>query len=214
MKQKFVLILFSVFSFALATQAQIGKGSIWLGGSAGYNRTKSNIDYYENNKNEVFTFSPAVGKAIKENLVAGIRLSYSNSKQKNTSYSGGYNDTETKGYGGGIFLRRYVPVITRLYIFGEGTASYARTTRNEVHTGTKIKGWSTGIGFTPGISYGVNKKLQLESGFNSLLHASYGKSKSTAGYNHLSSDAFSAGVSLENESTFYIGFRLLLNNKG
>jgi hypothetical protein len=85
-----------------------------------------------------------------------------------------------------------------------------RATTNE----SKIRGWNTGIGFTPGISYAINKKLQLESGFNSLFHATYAKSKTTAGYNKSSSDSFSAGVSLENQSTFYIGFRVLLNNKG
>lgn len=222
MKQRFLLSLVFVFTFIAATQAQIGKGSMWLGGSIGFSQSKS--DFGTNQKMESFNVSPAVGKAIKENIIAGVRLGYSKSTSKNTNSPESYYNSTTENYGGGIFIRQYVPVVSRLYIFGEATASYAasKQTRDELHSNIKVntetKGWSTSLGFTPGVSYGVTRKLQLETGFNSLFSMSYGKSKlkypNSPSASKQTSEGFSAGISLENASTFYIGFRLLINNKG
>jgi hypothetical protein len=211
--------------FIVSTRAQIGKGSVWLGGSIGFNQSKAdNTPGIGHQKIKAFNVSPAIGIAIKENLIAGVRLGYSkNTSENNPTPTSHYNNT-TENYGGGIFIRRYVPVINRLYIFGEGTASYARSkiTKDELYNNEtramENKGWSTSLGFTPGVSYGITKKLQLETGFNSLFGMSYGKSKETnpdiPSGNKGTSEGFSAGISLENASTFYIGFRVLLNNKG
>jgi hypothetical protein len=224
MKQKFLLSLVFVCTFIVSTRAQIGAGSLWLGGGIGFSQSKSDNTINQDQKTKSFNISPAVGKAIKENLIAGIRLGYS----KNTQESGiaNLNDykTTSQSYGGGIFLRKYVPVVNRLYIFGEGTASYYQNkeTRDEMYnsvkTSTESKGWSTGLSFTPGVSYGITKKLQLETGFNSLFSIGYGKSKSSRpnspSGNKGTTELFSAGINLENESTFYLGFRILINNKG
>jgi hypothetical protein len=222
MNCKFLLSLVLVCTFIASAHAQIGKGSIWLGGSIGFSQSKSDIG--SNQKMESFNVSPAVGKAIKENLIAGVRLGYSKSTSKNTNSPESYFNSTTENYGGGIFIRRYVPVVNRLYIFGEGTASYAasKQTRDELYSNIKVstenKGWSTSLSFTPGVSYGISKKFQLETGFNSLFSMSYGKSKlkylNAPSGTKQTSEGFSAGISLENASTFYIGFRVLLNNKG
>lgn len=220
MKQRFLLSLLFVCTFMTATKAQIAKESVWLGGGLGYSNSKSDIGSTQKNKS--FNISPAIGKAIKENLVAGIRIGYSetdNSSKSDISYWNAKNEY----YGGGIFLRRYVPVATKLYIFGEGTATFGATKQireesyssNKVHT--KTTGWSAGLNFTPGVSYGITKIFQLETGFNSLFSLSYGKSKAKdidfPNNKKQTSQGFSAGISLENASTFYIGFRVLINNK-
>lgn len=222
MKQKFLLSTLFVCMFIVSTQAQIGKGSAWLGGNIGFSQSKSDNVTSPDRKTQVIQFNPSVGTAIKENLIAGISLGYSENTDKETNSNGSYTKTTAKYYGGGIFIRRYIPVVTRLYLIGDATAYYnsGKETRNEVYNtvNNKVttKSWNTGLSFTPGISYGLTKKVQLETGFNSLFSVGYGKSKRNlagSGSSKETSESFSAGINLENKSTFYIGFRFLINTK-
>jgi hypothetical protein len=218
--------LFSLFALTgvLTSQAQINKGSVLLGGSIGYNKGKS-ATWQQDIKIKTFIFSPAVGVAVKENLVVGARIDYLKQTQnsQNDAYYTNKQAIETKNYGGGLFVRGYVPVINRLYVFGEGTASY--TVLRETNTQTsnyndkqvrKTKGYSTGLSFTPGVSFAVTKKFQIEGGFNSLFNVSYLKSKTnyTTGYvGNVKPDKqelFTAGISHDDESMFYVGFRFVL----
>lgn len=212
---------FIALTCVLTTQAQIGKGSLLVGGGIGFNQFKSKgqSSITGTSKTTTTTISPAVGVAVKENLVIGIRFDYLKSSQKNNydATATNYLNIDIKNYGGGFFLRGYVPVVSRLYVFGEGYASYSNeketsiqgyyNSRNE----RKTKSWSTGLSFTPGISYGVTKKFQIEGGFNSLFSAAYGKSKSTYTPNQIStSESFKAGISQDDQSMFYVGFRFII----
>lgn len=218
MKQKCLFFLIAV-TCALTTRAQIGKGSLSVGGSIGFNQIKSKGDASttSTSKTTTTTISPAIGVAIKENLVFGVRFNYTKYKQRNNYDIANYLNGDIKNYGGGIFLRQYVPVINRFYVFGEGSATYNDiketsiqgyyTSKNE----RKTKGWNTGLSFTPGISYGVSKKFQIEGGFNSLFSVTYAKSKTK--YNGTpmgTTESFSGGISQDNESMFYVGFRFIL----
>ena len=226
MKQKFLLVLVCIFSLAATTQAQINKGSVWLGGNIGYHESDSKSQTTGNLGMKVISFKPSAGKAIKENLIAGVTINVT----KATNESDGavmYSSKQIdRNIGGGVFLRQYIPVVSRLYIFGQVDAGYNKsksTTEgmsNSNPTTTKYKtttkGWSAGISLTPGVSYAVNNKLHLETGFNSLFSTVYSKSKTSSNNSDFksSSRTFSTGINLENESTFYIGFRFLINNKG
>lgn len=217
MKLKFSCFLLAL-ACALTSQAQIDKGSLLVGSNIGY--TQGKIKYEQSVqtfKNNTFVISPSVGVAIKENLVAGVRFAYSKQTQKITYDVNNSSDYENKNYGGGIFIRRYVPVINRLYVFGEGTAAYTNikeTSTQKYYTSTterKTTGWSTGLSFTPGISYGVSKKFQIEGGFNSLFNAAYVKTKMTHPTSYTQkADQFSVGIGQDNESMFYIGFKFVL----
>jgi hypothetical protein len=159
-----------------------------------------------------------VGVAVKENLVLGVRFNYLKYTQKNNYDVANYLNTDIKNYGGGIFLRQYVPVVNRLYVFGEGSIMYndiKETSTQGYYTSKnerKTKGWSTGLSITPGISYGVNKTFQIEGGFNSLFSATYAKSKTTfsSSSTKTTQESFSGGISQDNESMFYVGFRFIL----
>ena len=219
MKLKFSLFFLFVLTCLVTSHAQIDKGSVLLGTSIGYNQVKTkNETSISNVKTQSFIVSPSVGIAIKENLVAGIRFDYMKNTQKSDfDFSNHYNQ-ESKYYGGSIFIRRYVPLVSRLYVFGEGSASYTITRETATQTyytndfKRKVKGWGTGLHITPGISYGVCKKLQVELGFNSLLNAGYEKSKSTSNNNtqEETRESFSGGISKDNQSMFFIGFRAIL----
>jgi hypothetical protein len=224
MKQKFLLSLLFVCTFIASSQAQIKTGGIWLGGSIGYNQQKT--DYSgssSDSKNRSVSISPAIGKVIKDNLVVGVSLSYYNNKIENNNSS---STIQQKGntYGGGVFIRQYVPIINRLYIFGQGNVYYSLTRSKETlrdyngyATRYNTKGWGSALTITPGIAVSITKNLQLETGFNNLLSVSYTKNKRAldqSSGNTTKESNFTAGVSLENESAFFLGFRFLINNKG
>jgi hypothetical protein len=223
MKQKFLLPLITFFALTISSKAQISKGAIWLGGSIGYNQYKEDYEATPDNyKNSWLGITPAIGKVIKDNLVAGVGITY---LKNNLENSGSIMKQKERQLGGVAFIRQYVPIISRLYIFGEVSAAFRSVKGNAeqlyYNSGysivkTKTKGWEGGLSVTPGISVAINKKLQLETGFNNLLNASYSKRKtsSDAAPLRVEKSSFSAGLSLENESQFYLGFRFLINNKG
>lgn len=220
MNLKVLLPLLFAFTCALTTQAQISKGAKLFGSSIGYNHVKLNSSNVMQSdiKTTSFVVSPSAGVAVKENLVVGIRLDYSKSTEKSQHNYGSSGTTENKNYGGGFFLRKYVPLVNRLYVFGESNIMYTvnrqkASQQSSSNSGYEIKskGWSTGLNFTPGISYGVSKKFQIEGGFNSLLNVSYAKSKTTYENNEVAKmDSFSGGIGSDNGSMFYVGFRVIL----
>jgi hypothetical protein len=220
MKLKFVLAI-TLVCFYITTQAQIGKGSVWLGGNIRYNKYKYNPNFPNS---RVITIRPAIGIATKENTVAGIDISYSNSLG-DYIYSNGTSQQKIKTYGAGVFIRKYLPVINRLYIYGQARAGYNnnrakfKSEYDNIVSETEQKGWDVMLDFSPGVSYAVNKKLQLETGLNNLISLQYSKMKSEwkDTRNPGSQDkttSFSAGINLDNLTQFHLGFRLLINNKG
>ena len=222
MKLKLLLSVLFLSTFIVSAHAQqISKGSVWLGGNIGYSQSKT--DYNDANptpdsKSHAFGFSPAIGIAVKDNLVVGANIFYQ--KNKTNNIGGSLEETNEKYLGAGVFIRRYIPIINRVYVFGDLNA-WGRHYNFDgpAYTGSgikiKTKGWDGGVSLTPGVSVGINKKLQLETGFNSLFSTYYSKRKTTSattGYNYTIS-SFNAGFNLENKSMFYIGFRLLISNK-
>lgn len=227
MKQRFVLSLLFVCSFVITTRAQIHKGAVWLGGSIGYNQYKDvpKDTSVHDFKINTFNLSPAVGIAVKDNLVVGIRLTYAHTKTDN---DGTVLDSKGNNYGGGIFIRQYIPVVNRLYLFGEAAAAYVSTkqtdTYNQFYNGSYIKshmtykGWNGGVSVTPGVAFSVTKKFQLETSLNSLLGVTYSKNKITAERPTTGSDKtisqINAGIFTDGKVQFNIGCRFLINNKG
>ncbi len=218
MKCKFLLLLVFVLTCVITTRAQINKGSVLSGTNIGYSQTKSeNITAVGTNfKIQSFKVSPSVGVAIKENLVAGIRFDYLNSIQK-SNFNPSTHKQDNKNYGGSLFIRRYVPLISRLYVFGEGSASYnvvrdKYVENNNSYTNErKGKGWNTGLHVTPGIAYGICKNFQIECGFNSLLSVTYEKNKTTFNdYITEEREQFTSGIGQDNQSMFFIGFQFVL----
>jgi opacity protein-like surface antigen len=210
MKFKHLIASVIICAVSLSTKAQIGKGSVWLGGGIGYNSEKNDNITSIDSKTQSFNINPGIGIAVKDNTIVGVDLKYSHEKKENDP-SVGAPERKTNTYGIGIFVRRYVPVINKLYIFGQGRAGYDFTKQTDkiASSTSKSESWSTGLNFTPGVSFAVNNKIHLESGFNSLFSINYGHTKSLTS----KGNSFSAGVNLDNSSTFYIGIRFLINKK-
>lgn len=212
MKQRILLSLFFVCSLVASTRAQINKDAIWLGGQASFNQSsEKSLGSSTTNKTTGFSINPAIGKAIKENLVVGISAGYSHSKNK----TGSATNSTFNSYGAGVFIRKYIPVISNLYLFGDARLFVNRGIEKGYPAAGLIKNkyWNIAISATPGIAYAVTKNIQIESGVNSLFSAVYQKRDSKQGLNEGKSSSFNSGILLDNGTPIYIGFRFLLNKK-
>ena len=212
MGKLFTLITIAVFTSS-SIYAQISKGSILLGGGIGYsNQENKQEGSTVESKTSNFYISPAIGIAVKENLVVGGDLSFSSQMQEN-----GSNVTTNKYYGAGIYMRKYLPVASRFYIFGQGRIGgniFDGENTQVTDFISNSKGYNINAGIYPGISFQVNKKLHLETGFNNLVYVQYEnvkiKTQSLGNVDNYTSKSFSVNSSLNNMAGLYVGFRLLI----
>jgi hypothetical protein len=220
---KLKLLFSAVFVCTLLTTsyAQINKGTVWIGSNLSYSEDKRTPDQLiVSGETRTVSILPSFGVAVKENVVLGIFGNYTNAniEQQTSSY---YSKRDEKTYGGGLFVRRYVPVFKRFYLYGEGRLGYNKSESEENWAGTSTSGtnkqkiWETGLTFTPGIAYGITRSILLEAGVAALFDARYRSTESIySPYTQSNSvKTFTAGVKLENASAFTIGIRFLINKK-
>jgi hypothetical protein len=215
MKKISILPLLAILISASSANAQITKGSLFLGGNIGVSSqkvesTSINIPYKQN----YFTISPVFGKVIRENLVLGIDAGISFYKQEQYDAS---SKQKQNSYSGGIFLRQYKQISKSFYLFLQERLGYRYDKYNASYTNSTpsdFKRHTIGLNVNPGIAYALNRKLHLETGFNNLLSLYYSHEKGN-NYNSSSSGSyksnnFNAGVDLNGFSSLYIGFRVLI----
>lgn len=207
MKMKLLLVLLGVLSISFAN-AQISKGSVWLGGTINYYTSKSEE---VNSKQQNLNIRPAIGLVIKENTVVGIQLNLSKSK-----YEPSNSNQTSSSYGADVFTRKYWEVVKRLYAFGHFRAGYASTRGENKSTNysREAKGWTVAVGATPGIAFSINKKFQLEAGFNDLFYMNYQKNQTDIVNSGVSSSfddhSFSGGLNFDNASNLAVGVRFII----
>ena len=196
---------------SLSASAQINKGSIFLGGNVFFASQKSdgydvnNPDHYRLTS---FGISPSIGKAIRQNMVAGFDFTYYNSLTK----ANPVGKTTQQLIGGGVFIRKYAPLGKGFYLFGHARAggSY-NDIKHESGNGNDGKGYSITINAYPGISYEVTKKLHLEASLPGLFYLNYGSSKFTRpNGSQYSESGFSIGTSISNAAAISLGLRFLI----
>jgi len=212
MKQRILLSLLFVCSLVVSTRAQINKDAIWLGGQVSFNQSsEKTLGSSITNKTTGFSINPAIGKAVKDNLVVGFSIGYQHNKNK----TGSTTNSNFNSYGGGVFIRKYIPVITNLYIFGDARLNVSRGIEKvyPVNGYGKNKYWTIALSATPGLAYAVSKNIQIESGVNSLFGALYQRRNSKQGFSEGKSSSFNTGILLDNNTPVYIGFRFLINKK-
>lgn len=196
-------LLLSIAAIVLASfaNAQITKGSLFIGGQiSGY--TNKNGTGSSSQTQSSFYVSPSVGTAIRQNLVLGVDLLYGHSKNEN-----GLNpDTKGNAFGGGVFLRKYVPIVNKFYFFLQGRAGYSHE-KSKGGSGSftfSSESNNFNLGLYPGVSYALTKALHIEAGFNNLALLSYSHATSKqTGFptqNSSSNLSFSTGVSGTNLS--------------
>jgi outer membrane receptor for ferrienterochelin and colicin len=102
-----------------------------------------------------------------------------------------------------------------MFLQGRLAFNYFRNEYSSSYQATdKIKRYTIGISAYPGISYAVSKRLQLETGFNNLLNLNYFTENreigGSLGYTD-KTNGIGISSSINNISSLYLGFRLLLN---
>jgi hypothetical protein len=211
MRKLFTLAIL-VVSF-VSLHAQIKKGSIFLGGnlSGSTQKTKSADTAYTSQNG--FYVSPVFGKAIKDNLVFGANFDIGLFEDKS---SGNANEQKQRFYGVGFFLRKYKELgSSDFYLFVQGNLNgdYSRYKQSATPSWINdTKRYTVSVNAYPGISYAINKKFHLETGFNNLLSLSYWRETRLSGFPAVSykTNGVSIGASLNNLSNLYLGFRLLI----
>ncbi len=216
MKRKILLLLVVISSSATISFGQISPGKILLGGSIGYNKSKNTQSPQPNLSSDYSSLSSNIqlGKFTRENTAAGFFLSYSyySSTQNNQLAKNSY-------YSAGIFYRKYKTLARNFYALAEGDLSYIYSKNKQVtyqNPDLITKGISNGgsLSFTPGLSYGVLKKLQLELLLPNIFSISYLHTKTNYNYTTASSEGntFAGDVNLNSSvlSNLAVGFKLFL----
>jgi len=215
--RKLLLLTIAATSIAIASQAQINKGTVLLGGNiSGSTAKATSSSSTDEQKYRSFNLSPSIGIATGNNTVWGINLSYSSAASK---YEGTQNQ-DYDGYGGSVFYRRYATLGKGLYLFGEANAGYSynklveqfgvpgnlttRTRRTDI----------AALTLHPGIAYAVHKNFHLEVAINRIASFGYSNQKITTVDNGAGSSSTSKGFSFEtnisNSNPFSVGFRFAL----
>ena len=190
---------------SLSASAQIKKGSVFLGGNFFYaNQTHHGSDA----RYTSVGLSPAIGKAIRDNVIAGIDIIYHNQQTTNFDTS----KSTDQSIGAGLFIRKYMALGKGFYLFGQARAggSYI-SVRNKMNDRPDGKGYSVNLSAYPGISFEVNRKLHLEAGLANLFHLNYSQTSFTPyNENKYKNSAFSVGTSLSNGTSLTVGIRIFL----
>jgi Outer membrane protein beta-barrel domain len=205
--KKVTLLSLAFICIVSIANAQINKGSVLLGGGINFNHNK---DENNNVKSNWIGLTPAFGKAIRQNTVAGIQLLYSHLKNNLTSFP----ENEINSYGVGVFIRKYKPLGNGFYLFGEAGLLYTSSSYTYFYPTYKNKQEykSIGINLYPGISYAVSKKFHLEASLANLLTFRYSKNKITsAGIITQDKNDVDLNVNASSLSNINVGFRFFLS---
>jgi hypothetical protein len=212
-----IILSLTLVLFIISASAQFKKGDILLGGDLSYSSNKaSSANIVDEQKVNSGIFNITLGKAIKENTVFGIQLTYQ--PYYNTSDFGyGRQTTRMDYYGIGIFYRIYKTLGKDFYFFGETGAVYnwsntsmKDSTGNEISSGTGNGGT---IYVTPGIAYKVSKKFYIELSIPEIFTLRYASNNTKTGSVTTEIDkTFAAGLNFNSNplNNIGLGFRLVL----
>lgn len=206
------LLLLNIISYS-----QINKGAIFIGGelSGTHNKVTQDGSFFSSQVG--FTFSPVYGQAIRKNLILGGLLIATFEKDDFTSTN---TKQEQNSYGVGVFVRKYYPLKTLpIYFFFEGRLSgiYSPFVQKTTLTGNKQNQnfYIIDVEAFPGVSFALNKKFHLETGFNNFFLAEFFHEKKIISSPTTSTvyrtNTITIYNSLNNKATFSLGFRLLIN---
>lgn len=220
--KKLYALAFTVFVCSVA-HAQVKKGDILLGGNLTY--FDQSQQQYSGNATPVtstsrnLSIAPAFGKAIKDNLVLGFDIAYTNGKSGYT----GTSSINSNGFSAGIFLRKYKLLGNGFFLFGQSRlgGSYTHSSQDEPQgnqpTADVYNSYGFVLQFFPGIAYALNSKWQLEAGLPNFFGVSYSNSKETLSYSnqpdsHFNGHSFSLQSSITGSTALSVGLRYFIRS--
>src|ERR1700750_1033933 len=158
---RILLTLVFFISSSLIVSGQFKKNDILLGGQLSYSYNSSSSSepsgYYTNSdqKMNYGNITISLGKAVNENTVVGIDLSYLPFSSTNSVTNGTPAiKYQNNGYDLGIFFRKYKSLGKEFFLYGQGSASYGWSDQSgKDSSGKKIatgSSWNAGINLFPG----------------------------------------------------------------
>ncbi len=201
----------------LFTTAQIKKDAMLLGGQVSvYSAKNANNTNPPDTKYNNSLLSLNIGTAFKQNNIIGIYGAYGQGKSVNQYSSTSTYALKQSNYRAGIFYRKYKSLLKNFYFFGEANAGYTggkQTATYPVAVNNTTQTYSGAeLGLTPGFSYQVCKKMQLEILMPSFVGLQYATTKNTTQQNTIKGNSFSFNTSL-NSGLFNglaAGFKFIL----
>ena len=217
MKKYFYLLAAGLLLF-FTGRAQIKKGEFLLGGNLGFQK-QDNSPIEPNYSDATFiSVGPSFGKAIRDNLVAGVSLRYGYSKMVQADNYNPLYTLNQRNYGLSLFVRRYKNLGHNFSLFVEGALGGTYIRQKGRYEGADFlyvdsKGYSIDASLAGGIAYTLTRRWMVETGLQSVAYASYGHSSSNGtsqGFRKYNS--FGLGTNLNRAlNNFTIGCRYLLN---
>ena len=212
MKKQFYLLTAGLLLACMA-HAQLKKGDILLGGNVNFSKQTVNPVSANNPVDQtIFSFTPSVARAVKDDLLVGLNLTYTYSKMKSGAPA---YITAQDGYGLGVFVRKYKTLGAGFALFAEGDlGGMYQLSRSYPDGGTKPpadKSYSINAGFYPGIAYFISKHVQLETGLQNMGYIQYTHAKTGQGVPEVKSTTFAVGSSLNQAlNNLVVGFKWIL----
>lgn len=215
MKKKLLFTTIVIGTLTFSAAAQIEKGSLFLGGTIAIASDKIERPNGPTSENKGFVFNPAIGTAIRTNLVLGADIAYGQMKEDYTTVA----HRKTHMAGGGIFISKYYPLGRSVYLFGQSRAGYKSSWfKDEESTSFPSQEAHENVvslNLAPGISYGINNKFFLELGINDLLLVEYSSAETTSNNSSWPQEpnkrkTFGLSTNLANSSSFTIGARFII----
>jgi hypothetical protein len=211
MQKHFYLLAAGLFTVCIAN-AQIKRGDILLGGNVNFNKSDVKPETSGTDLTS-FTISPSIAKAVKDDLIVGLNLTYGHSRSKY-----GSNPTTIStgdSYGLGVFVRRYKSLGANFALFAEGDLSGNYGQSNSYPDGgpkpPANKSYSINAGFYPGLAYFISRHVQVETGMQNLAYAQYGHTRSGDGASEVKSNSFSLGTGLSRTlDNFVVGIKWII----
>lgn len=215
--KKIINLLLLTFIATVTANAQIKKAALLLGGQISFYSNKYN-NTLPTTKNNGAGLGLSLGKAYKENNVAGVYASYGQNKNENRYSNSNYSTSNSYNYGAGVFYRQYKNLSRNFYFFGEingGFSGFKQTQENvQPNFIDKFTNTQNGIqlGITPGLSYQIYKKLQLEILAPSVAGLSFAATKNTSQNTTTKGSTFQLSSSLNSNflNNIALGFKFVL----
>lgn len=204
MKKKFTLLTVFLCGVLLAN-AQVPKGSILFGGSAGFGSSSSSFSGSgSNNSSSNFSVAPRISYAVASNTLLSIRTGINMSQ---TKYDNGQK-TRNRAFDLGLFGKKLFPFkngfgwYPEVGVWGNIGNYETRYVNGEIYT-TKGREFLTGI--TPGLFYQPSNKVLINIEFGGLRY----------NYSRVENDidnsvAKNNGINLNLFQSFQLGFDIII----
>ena len=158
-KLLFSAVALVAFGFVNAQEKSNGgfsKGDVFASGAVGFGSSKTG-----DAKSSSFTFAPAVGYFVTENIAAGARLGFGSASEDD-----GTGEDKMSSFGLEAFARYYYTPASQFSVYGE-LAIGVGSEKTEVGTG-EYKEKTFGVNAGVGVSYFLNSNFAIEAGWAGL----------------------------------------------